>query len=169
MAAADSSGPAPTCATETPTPTVRQDIGCVLLSMLDAMNDVQTGLTAFLNVAADNGGNFSDTAHWMVSRIDADFGKALAMAQAAQNAWRFDAFQPSRDRTAAAEEAAARLREFAAQENLGEHPTVTTQTAIDGAVADAVYVLASALRWGQFEPMVDGLRRAGVVAQGGEA
>ena len=151
------------------TPTVRQDIGCVLLSMLDAMSDVQTGLAAFMNVAADNEDDFARTAHWAVGKIDADFGKALSLARAAQNAWRFDAFQPSRDRTAAAEEAAARLRAFAAQETLAEHPTVTTQTAIDGAVADAVYVLASALRWGQFEPMVDGLRRAGVVAQGGEA
>ncbi|MEI6558508.1 MAG: hypothetical protein WCO00_08870 [Rhodospirillaceae bacterium] len=151
------------------TPTVRQDIGTVLLSLVDAMNDVQTGLTAFLNVAADNGSNFADTAHWMVNRIDADFGKALSHAQAAQNAWRFDAFKPSRDRTAEAEEAAARLRAFAAQEDLGEHPSVTTQKAIDGAVADAVFVLASAMRWGQFEPMVIGLRRAGVVAQGGAA
>ncbi len=150
-------------------PTIPQDIGTVLLSLVDAMNDVQTGLTAFLNVAADNGSDFSDTAHWMVNRIDADFGKALSLAQAAQNAWRFDAFKPSRDRTAEAEEAAARLRAFAAQEDLGVHPSVTTQKAIDDAVADAVYVLASALRWGQFEPMVDGLRRAGVVALAGEA
>ena len=150
-------------------PTVHQDIGCVLLSLVDAMNDVQTGLTAFMNVAADNGSEFSNTAHWMVGQIDADFDKVLSLAKAAQNAWRFDAFQPSRDRTAAAEEAAARLRAFAAQENLSEHPTVTTQTAIDGAVADAVFVLASALRWGQFEPMVIGLQRAGVVAPAGVA
>ena len=51
------------------TPTVRQDISRVLLSMVDAMNDVQTGLTAFLNVAGDNDSEFTNTAHWMVGRI----------------------------------------------------------------------------------------------------
>ena len=61
MATSHDSGTASARATETPTPTVRQDIGCVLLSMLDAMNDVQTGLVAFMNVAADNEDDFART------------------------------------------------------------------------------------------------------------
>ena len=70
------------------TPTVRQDIGTVLCRLVDALADVQTGLTAFMNVAADNDSEFARTAHYVVGKVDADLGEALTIASAAQDAFR---------------------------------------------------------------------------------
>ena len=145
------------------TPTVRQDIDSVLLHLVDALDKVQTGLTAFMLVAADNDSEFARTAHWMVGQIDANFGHAFSMASAAQDASRVERQRTDRDRASAAEEAAERLREFAETEPEAL-PHMTAQKAIDGAVTDAVFVLARAMSWGQYEPMVDGLRRAGAHA-----
>ena len=107
------------------------------LGRLDALNEVQYGLTAFLKVAADAETDFSNTAHWMVSRIKADFGRGLELIQAAQDASRVESQQWLRDGAQAVEAAAARLRAFAATEP--EEPShVTTQRATDGALAEAM-------------------------------
>ena len=154
--------------TSADTPAVREDIARVLVDIVDALHAVNTGISSFLRVAADHKSDFADTSHWMVGKIGDDVDAAVALAEAALGAARVDSTKRKTDDAREAVEAAARLREFAATEP-EELPHMTAQKAIDGAVADAVFVLARALRWGQFEPMVDGLRRAGVVAQGGEA
>ena len=95
-----------------------------------------------MHVAADNDSEFARTAHWMVGQIDADFGHAFSMASAAQDAFRVERQLTDRDRESAAEEAAERLREFAATEP-EVLPYMMAQKAIDGAIADAVFVLAA--------------------------
>lgn len=147
----------------TDAPTVQEDIGRVLLDLVNVLDDVKCGLTAFLLTATDNNSEFARTAHWMIGKVDVDLLYALGLAKAAQTASRVESRAADRNATADAEEAAARLRAFAATEPK-ELPHMTVQKAIDGAVADAVFVLAQALRWGQFEPMVEGLRRAGVAS-----
>ncbi len=93
--------------------TVRQDINTVLVSAVDAMDNVQAGLTAFLNVAGDNGSEFSNTAHWMVSQIDTAFSRCMALTSAAQNAFRVESLSADRERATTADEAAERLRALA--------------------------------------------------------
>lgn len=147
---------------ETPT-TISRDITHLLTEAADVMDGVRAGLLAFLQVAADNGSDFSRTAHWMIGKVHDDFARAQAMVDASHAAARVDTIVAPWDRRQEATDAAIeRLKEFAAQ-----HPDVLGgdgQSRIDGAVADAVFVLARALRWGQFEPMVAGLRRAGIAA-----
>jgi hypothetical protein len=143
MAETAYSGTAPACAVipdtipTTDTPTVHQDIGRVLLDLVGAMDDIQHGLTAFMNVAGDNDSEFARTAHWMVGQIGNSFDRCLGQAKAAQDAFRVESQARDRDRSKVADEAAARLRAFAKTEP-EELPHMTAQVAIDGAVADAV-------------------------------
>ena len=158
----------PEGATPATTPTVSQDIGYVLMSLVDSMGAVQDGLFALLNVAADNEDDFAKTAHWMADHIHDRFTHCMSLATTAHEACRIANQSPLKDIAEEAESAAARLRAFVAVEP-EVMPHMTAQRAVDGAVADAVFILARALNWGTFEPMREGLRRAGIAAPVGEA
>ena len=149
--------------------TIPADVGTVIREATDILSTAQDGISALLTAAADNGDDFANVVHWMSKKIGEDIDTALGLVETAHNACRTASIVlPDEAKLANATEAADRLRAFAARTD-DRMPHVKAQEEIDNAVADAVFVIAKALRWGQFEPMVDGLRRAGVVAQGGEA
>lgn len=148
----------------TENPTIRADIARVLCDATDAMARVQYGLTAVLSVASDNDSEFANTAHWMVSRIDEDFAHAAGLIEAAHEAMRIENQTGIRSDVADSLKTVERLRKFVADNEDGEKrfPYAVAQEAIDGAVADAVFVLAQTQRWGQFQPIMQGLQRAGM-------
>ena len=136
----------PEGATPATTPTVPADVGTVIREATDILSTAQDGISALLTAAADNGDDFANVVHWMSKKIGEDIDTALAMVEAAHNACRtVSIVLPDEAKLANATEAAERLRAFAAREDT-RMPHVKAQDEIDGAVADAVYVLARALR-----------------------
>ena len=153
---------------DTTTTDIKADIGRALFGLIDAIEDVQTGINAFLQVAADSKSEFSQTAHWMIRKVDADLGNATELANVARGALQVGERTPSKQWVEEAQAAAERLKAFVAAAP-AEPGVWEIENTIRGALSDAVFMLACAQRWGQFEPIVDGLRRAGVVAPAGEA
>ena len=99
----------------TPTDTdIKADIGRALFGMIDALSDVQTGVNAFLQVAADSKSEFAQTAHWMIQKVDADLGHATELADAARGALRVGDRTPYKQWVEEAQAAAERLEAFVA-------------------------------------------------------
>ena len=167
MADADHSADAPARAsTTTPTDTdIKADIGRALFGLIDALDDVQTGINAFLQVAADSKSDFARTAHWMMKQVDADLGHATELADAARGALRVGDRTPYKQWVEEAQAAAERLRAFVAAAP-AEPEAWAIENTVKGALSDAVFMLACAQRWGEREPIVEGLRRAGILAVG---
>ena len=102
----------------------------------------------------------------MAQKFGEDVDTALGLVETAHDACRTASIVlPDEVKLANATEAAERLRAFTARED-DRMPHVIAQEEIDNAVADAVFVLARAQRWGQFEPIMKGLERAGMLAGG---
>ena len=152
-----------------PSPTVPADIGTVIREALDILSTAQSGITALLVSAADNSGDYANCVHWITQKIGEDIDTAFGLVETAHTACRTASIVlPDEAKLAKATEAADRLRAFAARTD-DRMPHVKAQEEIDNAVADAVFVMAKALRWGQFEPAMIGLQRAGIVAPVGAA
>lgn len=146
------------------------DIGSITgraCQLADDLNDVKRGVTAIVDFAAASDDGDAPSIAWIARRLEENVAAAIETLDGIRTTLAAPAMATNLARLAETEATVARFK--AAAEGLApDHAIhVQTQDVIDGAVADAVFVLARALRWGQFEPMVAGLRRAGIV--GGEA
>ena len=144
--------------------TVPADIGTVICEVTDILSTAQDGISALLTAATDSGDDFANVVSWMSKKIGEDIDTALSMVEAAHNACRTASIVlPDEAKLANATEAAERLRAFAVRED-ERFPHVRAQAEIDNAVADAIFVLAKAQRWGTLQPIIEGLTRAGLLA-----
>ncbi len=148
---------------DTTTTDIKADIGRALFGLIDAIEDVQTGINAFLQVAADSNDGFARAAHWMIHKVDADLGHATELAYAVQGALRVGKLTPYKHLVEEVKAAAERLKAFVAAAP-AEPEAWAIENTIKGALSDAVFMLACAQRWGEREPIMEGLRRAGIVS-----